>query len=79
VVFTRNKNKEDYFVAGRKLHWFVAGTSIVATYLAVDTPLAVSGFIRRGGIYENWFCGRRHLPGCLQFSFSHVFGFVRAL
>jgi SSS family solute:Na+ symporter len=51
----RNKNREDYFVAGRKLHWFVAGTSIVATYLAVDTPLAVSGFIRKGGIYENWF------------------------
>ncbi len=51
----RNKNKEDYFVAGRKLNWFVAGTSIVATYLAVDTPLAVSGFIRKGGIYENWF------------------------
>jgi len=51
----RNRNREDYFVAGRKLNWFVAGTSIVATYLAVDTPLAVSGFIRRGGIYENWF------------------------
>ncbi|OHB53862.1 MAG: hypothetical protein A2Y10_00335 [Planctomycetes bacterium GWF2_41_51] len=51
----RSKNREDYFVAGRKLNWFVAGTSIVATYLAVDTPLAVSGFIRRGGIYENWF------------------------
>jgi len=51
----KNKSREDYFVAGRKLHWFVAGTSIVATYLAVDTPLAVSGFIRKGGIYENWF------------------------
>lgn len=51
----RNRNREDFFVAGRKLNWFIAGTSIVATYLAVDTPLAVSGFIRKGGIYENWF------------------------
>jgi len=68
----RNKNKEDYFVAGRKLHWFVAGTSIVATYLAVDTPLAVSGFIRRGGIYENWFWWTAALAGMFT-----VFFFAR--
>ena len=45
----------DYFLAGRKLPWWFAGTSIVATTFAADTPLAVAGMIRRGGIYENWF------------------------
>ena len=45
----------DFFLAGRKLPWWLAGTSIVATTFAADTPLVVSGFIRRGGIYENWF------------------------
>jgi Na+/proline symporter len=68
----RNRNREDFFVASRKLHWFVAGTSIVATYLAVDTPLAVSGFIRKGGIYENWFWWTAALSGMFT-----VFFFAR--
>jgi len=44
----------EFFIAGGKLPWWLAGTSIVATTLAADTPLAVSGFIRQGGIYKNW-------------------------
>ncbi|OHB48995.1 MAG: hypothetical protein A2Y10_00980 [Planctomycetes bacterium GWF2_41_51] len=68
----RNKTKEDFFVAGRKLNWFVAGTSIVATYLATDTPLVVSGFIRRAGIYENWFWWTMALSGMFT-----VFFFAR--
>lgn len=46
---------EEFFIAGRKLPWWIAGTSIVATTFAVDTPLAIAGFVRSGGIYENWF------------------------
>ncbi|MEZ4272196.1 MAG: hypothetical protein R3C68_12435 [Myxococcota bacterium] len=30
-----------FFVGGRNLPWWVAGTSIVATTFAADTPLAV--------------------------------------
>ncbi len=48
-------NTEEYFLAGRKLPWWIAGASIVATTFAADTPLAVSGFVRSKGIYENWF------------------------
>jgi SSS family solute:Na+ symporter len=48
-------NTDEYFLAGRKLPWWIAGTSIIATTFAADTPLAVSGFIRSEGIYENWF------------------------
>ncbi|ETX07364.1 MAG: hypothetical protein ETSY2_11635 [Candidatus Entotheonella gemina] len=44
-----------FFVAGRSLPWFVAGTSIVATTFSADTPLVVAGLSRQSGIYENWF------------------------
>ncbi len=50
-----SENVSEFFIAGRKLTWWMAGTSIVATTFAADTPLAVSGWIRSGGIYKNWF------------------------
>jgi solute:Na+ symporter, SSS family len=57
IYFSRRASGsiDDYFLAGRKLPWWLAGTSLVATTFAADTPLVVSGFIRKGGIYENWF------------------------
>lgn len=45
---------DEFFVAGRNLPWWIAGTSIVATTFAADTPLAVSGLIRSHGIFRNW-------------------------
>ena len=45
----------DYFVAGRKMTWWVAGTSIVATSFAADTPLVISGWSRTKGLEQNWF------------------------
>lgn len=48
------QNVDEYFVAGRSLPWWVAGTSIVATSFAADTPLVVSGLIRKQGIHGNW-------------------------
>ncbi len=45
----------DYFVAGRKMTWWVAGTSIVATSFAADTPLVISGWSRTIGLQRNWF------------------------
>lgn len=45
---------DEFFIGGRKITWFIAGTSLVATTFASDTPLVVSGLIRNGGIYENW-------------------------
>lgn len=56
AYFTRraSQSMDEFFVAGRNLPWWIAGTSIVATTFAADTPLAVSGFIRSKGIYRNW-------------------------
>jgi Na+/proline symporter len=45
----------EYFIAGRKLSWWIAGTSIVATSFAADTPLVISGWMRTMGLQRNWF------------------------
>jgi Na+/proline symporter len=44
----------DFFLSGRDVPWWLAGTSMVATTFAADTPLAVTGFVARNGIAGNW-------------------------
>ena len=44
----------DFFVAGRSLPWYIAGTSMVATTFSSDTPLWVVGAVREEGIYAVW-------------------------
>jgi Na+/proline symporter len=45
---------DEFFVSGRKAAWWLAGTSMVATTFAADTPLAVTGMVANGGIAGNW-------------------------
>ena len=35
-----SRSLSDYFIGGRALPWWLAGTSMVATTFAADTPLA---------------------------------------
>ncbi len=44
----------DFFVSGRNVPWWLAGTSMVATTFAADTPLAVTGLVARNSIAGNW-------------------------
>ncbi len=44
----------DFFVSGRNVTWWLAGTSMVATTFAADTPLAVTGLVAKYGIAGNW-------------------------
>jgi Na+/proline symporter len=44
----------EFFVSGRNASWWLAGTSMVATTFAADTPLAVTGIVARNGIAGNW-------------------------
>ena len=44
----------EYFLSGRNVPWWLAGTSMVATTFAADTPLAVTGMVARDGIAGNW-------------------------
>ncbi|MFA6175809.1 MAG: hypothetical protein WC765_04435 [Phycisphaerae bacterium] len=57
IYFSRRGSSgvSEFFVAGRSLSWFVAGTGMVATTFSSDTPLMVAGLSRRTGIYDNWF------------------------
>lgn len=48
------KDMSSFFVGGRNLPWYIAGTSMVATTFAADTPLAVTELVAQGGIAGNW-------------------------
>src|ERR1700736_6208151 len=49
-----SRSTEDYFVSGRQVTWWLAGTSMVATTFAADTPLVVTGLVYSQGIAGNW-------------------------
>lgn len=55
---------EDFFVSGRNLPWWLAGTSMAATTFSIDTPLYIAGVVGSRGIAGNWewWC----------FAFAHV-------
>ena len=61
-----SKNINEYFVSGRNLPWWVAGTSMVATTFAADTPLAITGIIAKDGISGNWLWWNGVLSGMLS-------------
>jgi Na+/proline symporter len=65
-------NTEDFFVSGRNVSWWLAGTSMVATTFAADTPLFVSGVIATQGIAGNWIWWSSCLSGLMT-----VFFFAR--
>ena len=60
---------EDYFVSGRKVTWWLAGTSMVATTFAADTPLAVTGLVASYGIAGNWLWWNMLMSGMLTVFF----------
>jgi SSS family solute:Na+ symporter len=47
-------NVAEFFLSGRNVPWWLAGTSMVATTFAADTPLVVTGLVARNGIAGNW-------------------------
>ena len=49
-----SRSVDDYFVSGRNVNWWLAGTSMVATTFAADTPLVVTGLVYSQGISGNW-------------------------
>lgn len=49
-----SKSVDQFFLTGRSLPWWIAGTSMVATSFAADTPLAITGWVRDFGIWKNW-------------------------
>ena len=63
----------DYFLSGRSLPWWLAGTSMVATTFAADTPLVVTGLVVKYGVAGNWLWWNMALSGLLTvFLFSRL-------
>jgi Na+/proline symporter len=56
LYYTRraSRNVDEYFLADRSIPWWLAGTSMVATTFAADTPLAVTGMVAGHGVAGNW-------------------------
>ncbi len=66
------RNTREFFLSGRNLPWYVAGTSMVATTFAADTPLAVTELVAESGISGNWLWWNMLFGGMLT-----VFFFAR--
>src|SRR5438270_251048 len=66
------KNVDEYFLSGRNVSWWLAGTSMVATTFAADTPLVVTGLVYTQGIAGNWLWWASLLSGMMT-----VFLFAR--
>ena len=49
-----SKSLEDFFLSGRSLTWWLAGTSMAATTFSIDTPLYICGIVATRGIAGNW-------------------------
>jgi len=66
-------NTENFFLTGRKLSWWLAGLSMVATTFAADTPLAVTELVGKNGIAGNWLWWNMLIGGMLTvFFFSRL-------
>lgn len=48
------RSKEEFFLAGKSMPWWLLGFSMVATTFSADTPNLVAGFVREGGVAKNW-------------------------
>jgi len=74
VYFRRRSGSstEEYFISGRQASWWLAGTSMVATTFAADTPLAVTGLVYKYGVSGNWLWWSLLLSGMMT-----VFLFAR--
>lgn len=66
------RSTEEYFLSDRSMPWWLAGTSMVATTFAADTPLAVTEMVARNGVAGNWLWWAMLLSGMLT-----VFFFAR--
>ena len=67
-----NQNIDQYFLGGKNLPWWLAGTSMVATTFAADTPLLITEFVATKGISGNWLWWNSAIGGLLT-----VFFFAR--
>ncbi|HXG95278.1 MAG TPA: sodium:solute symporter family protein [Blastocatellia bacterium] len=56
LYYTRRASRSvsEFFLSDRSMPWWLAGTSMVATTFAADTPLAVTEMVAKNGVAGNW-------------------------
>jgi Na+/proline symporter len=56
VLYSRRAGQgtTEFFLSGRRLPWWLLGTSMVATTFSTDTPNLVTDLVRTGGVSQNW-------------------------
>jgi solute:Na+ symporter, SSS family len=64
-----SRSTSDFFISGRNFPWWIAGTAMVATTFAADTPLAVTELVARNGIAGNWLWWNMLIGGMLTVFF----------
>ena len=70
----------EFFLSGRSVPWWLAGTSMVATTFGADTPLVVTGLVYNQGIAGNWLWWSFCLSGMLTvFFFAPLWRRARVL
>ncbi len=71
MKFTKKggESLEEYFVAGRKAPWWLAGSAMIATTFAADTPLVVTGLVAAHGVAGNWLWWNMVMSGMLTVFF----------
>ena len=71
LYFYRRAGRDttEFFLSGRNMPWWLAGTSMVATTFAADTPLAVTERGAQNGIAGNWLWWNMALGGMLTVFF----------
>lgn len=60
-----SEDREEFFLSGRDLPWWIAGLSMVATTFAADTPLAVTELVNKNGVAGNWLWWNMLIGGML--------------
>jgi len=75
LAFVRRASRgtEEFFLSGRKVSWWLLGTSLVATTFSTDTPNLVTDMVRNGGVSQNWLWWAFLLTGmCTVFFYAKL-------
>src|SRR5213082_2586123 len=54
VARRAGQGRQEFFLSGRRLPWWLLGVSLVATTFSTDTPNLITDLVRTGGVSQNW-------------------------
>ena len=54
VARRAGEGRQEFFLSGRRLPWWLLGVSLVATTFSTDTPNLITDLVRTGGVSQNW-------------------------